>query len=396
MTSVHPRVLLDGGQYVGVLAAVRALRAAGYEPWVATSEPDSYGGRSRAAAGVVVLPDPGFDDNRFARSLARAAARISAAVVLPGTERGLIALSRGVAEFPAGVAVGVCPPATVALATDKTLLHQLARAAGLDVPATRVLSAAEVAESPPDVSYPAVVKPQRSELPTSLGELEHFAVTRVKSREELHAALLALPGACGVVQPYIDGRLGATAGVFWDGEIVCAAHMAAERTWPPGCGTVSYGRTVAPDPEFDLAIGSLLERLGWRGIFQVDYIERDGRRLVIDLNPRIYTWLTLAVAAGRNLPAVWTALLLGREPEIGRYKCGVRYRHEPYDGRALMSAFRGGARAAALTGLLPRPRTAHAVVSLRDPMPALTALESAATWMRSRRAMARADARTAL
>jgi biotin carboxylase len=382
------RVLLHGGEYVGGLAAIRALSAAGYEPWVATSQPGSYGGRSRAAAGVVAVPEPDPENNDLARALARAAVRLSASVVLPGTERGLMALARGVDEFPDEVAVGVCSPDTVAVATDKALLIPLARAAGLDVPPTVVVSADAEPMELREISYPAVVKPERSELRTADGVLEHFGVTLVADREELRAALAALPEGRGVVQSYIEGRLGAAAGVFWDGEIVCAAHMVADRTWPPRCGTVSYGYTIAADPEFEQAIGELLGRLGWQGIFQIDYIERDGRRFVIDLNPRIYTWLSLAVAAGANLPAVWTALLLGEAPVVGRWRAGVRYRHEPYDSRALLTAFRAGARGSALSGLVPRPNTVHAIFSLRDPMPGLTVLGLLAGWVGGRIATA--------
>jgi predicted ATP-grasp superfamily ATP-dependent carboligase len=381
-------VLLHGAEYVGVLAAVRALSAAGYEPWVATSQPGSYGGRSRAAAGVVPVPEPDLENHDLARALAQAAVRLSAAVVLPGTERGLVALARDIDEFPEDVAVGVCSPETVAIATDKALLIPLARAAGLDVPPTVVVSAAEEPIQAHEVSYPAVVKPERSELRTANGHLQHFAVALAADGEELRAALAALPKGRGVVQPYIEGRLGAVAGVFWDGEIVSAAHMVADRTWPPRCGTVSYGYTIAADPEFERAIGDLLGRLGWQGIFQIDYIERDGRRFLIDLNPRIYTWLSLAVAAGANLPAVWTALLLGETPVVGRYRAGVRYRHEPYDSRALITAFRAGARGSALSGLVPRPNTVHAIFSLRDPMPGLTVLGNLAGWVGGRIATA--------
>ena len=37
---------------------------------------------------------------------------------------------------------------------------------------------------------------------------------------------------------------------------------------------------------------------------------------VIDVNPRIYGAIGLAIAAGQNLPAIWTDLLLGRTPLV--------------------------------------------------------------------------------
>jgi hypothetical protein len=88
------------------------------------------------------------------------------------------------------------------------------------------------------------------------------------------------------------------------------------------------------------------------------------------VNPRFYTSLGLAVAAGMNLPAIWLDLLMGRVPEVPDYRVGVRFRTED-DLRSLVAQFRSGARRDALAGLLPQRGTAHGVVSLSDPRPGL-------------------------
>ena len=130
-------VLISGGEHLGVLAAVRALRAAGHRPWVAVHERGGYAARSRATAGVVEVPNPAVDETGFVRALAEASLRIPASVVLPGTEVGLLALSHHPHLFSRNVALGVCPASVVNKATDKVQFAQLARAAGLDVTAHR-------------------------------------------------------------------------------------------------------------------------------------------------------------------------------------------------------------------------------------------------------------------
>jgi CelD/BcsL family acetyltransferase involved in cellulose biosynthesis len=70
-----------------------------------------------------------------------------------------------------------------------------------------------------------------------------------------------------------------------------------------------------------------------------------------------------------NLPAVWVDLLLGRSVGPLSYRPGVGYRVEEDDVRALMAMFGRGRRGEALRGLLPRPRTSHAVFSVADPRP---------------------------
>ena len=80
------RVLVTGGEHVGPLAAVRALRRAGHEPWALVPDRGAYAARSRATEGFVVAPDAGADPSGFIACLEEACGRIRPDVVLPGTE----------------------------------------------------------------------------------------------------------------------------------------------------------------------------------------------------------------------------------------------------------------------------------------------------------------------
>ncbi|MDN5858538.1 MAG: ATP-grasp domain-containing protein [Pseudonocardia sp.] len=369
------RVLVSGGEYTGGLAAVRALRAAGYAPWVADPVDGSYGALSRAAAGSVRVTDPRTDALSFAGELAKAASRLGAAAVLPGTEPALLALGEHRDLFPSEVAVGAPDPELTIAATDKQRLAARAVAAGFAVPPTELVTLHDLHSGSVDPPYPVVVKPVRSELVGSSG-LQRFEVVSAHDRGELVAALAELPDHAGLVQPYLTGPIRTVNGVAWNGEVVAAVHKLAERTWPLDCGVVCYARTVPVDPDVDRCARALIADIGWSGLFNLQMISSGGRHHVIDLNPRIYHSLALAVAAGANLPAIWTALLLGRQPPLGEIRAGVRFRSEE-DAMALWGTFRSGRRGAALRGLVPRPGTAHAVMSLRDPAPMLNILRRA-------------------
>jgi hypothetical protein len=163
------------------------------------------------------------------------------------------------------------------------------------------------------------------------------------------------------VQPFHAGRLLAVSGVAWQGELVCAVHQRALRIWPPDCGISAYAETVPRDDAREAAVAALLAGIGWSGVFQAQFLEADGSAYLIDLNPRVYGSLALAIAAGANLPAVWADLLLGRPP-------------------ALLRLGPGG-----LPGLLPRRRTVHAVWSRRDPAPLLATVRKLIPRARSAR-----------
>ncbi len=379
------RVILSGGEHVGGLAAIRGLRRGGYEPWAAVSSARSYAARSRATAGVIRVPDPVDDPGGFSRELAAAARCLGVAAVLPGVEAAHLALAAHLDLFPNDVAVGTCAPEIVLEATNKAALERRAREAGLVTPPTSEVGREELVAAARLMGFPVVIKPRRSEVESADGRLAHAAPQVAAGEEALLRAADDLPGEDWLVQPYLNGSLGAICGVVWRGEIVCAAHQRAERIWPPRCGVSSFATTVPRDSKLERGIQHLLAGIGWSGLFQAQFINTRSGRYLIDLNPRVYGSLALAIAAGLNLPALWTDLLIGRRPQgAGDYRVGVRYRAEEGDVRAIWRALAVGDLRTGLGGLVPRPRTTHAVFALRDPRPFTISLAKLGARARAR------------
>ena len=375
-------MLLTGSEHPAGLAALRALDRAGFEAWAAVQSRTSLGARSRAAAGLVDVPDSRTAPDAFVTALAAAARSLGAAAVLPGTEAGLLAMAGREAAFPASVAVGTAPEATLRRATDKTALALFSLRAGLDVPPTQIVAAGDSVASD-GLTFPAVVKPLRSELSTD-GRLRRFEANRVESHSELERALCALPDAVGLVQPYIEGRLISVNGVAFEGNLHGVNQHVVHRVWPDRCGQAVHAETIAMVPGRERTVAAFMKELGWSGVFNLQLIERGGRDYVIDLNPRFYVSLTLAVAAGLNLPAIWTSLLLGLPFEANGYRTGVRFRQEKGDFRAILCELRRGQLGAA-RDLLPRRRTVHALFSIRDPRPGLSIFGDGVAALRRRR-----------
>jgi predicted ATP-grasp superfamily ATP-dependent carboligase len=372
-------VLLTGSEHPAGLAALRALDKAGFEVWAAVQSRTALGARSRAAAGIVDVADPRTAPDEFVANLAQAAGRIGAAAVLPGTEAALLALAGREDAFPDGVVLGNSPQTSLRRATDKTALALLSLRAGMDVPPTRILDV-EGTMGVDDVTFPAMVKPLRSELYTD-GRLHRFEAARVEDRAGMERALGALPDGVGLVQPYIDGRLISINGVSHKGRLYGANQHEVHRVWPDRCGQCVFAETIEMDPAREQATARFMRELDWSGVFNLQLIERDGRDYVIDLNPRFYVSLTLAVKAGINLPAIWVALLLGMRPEIGAFQPGMRFRQEKGDPRAIAAELRRG-RFAHARDLLPRRHTVHALFSIRDPRPGLSIAADVAHKMR--------------
>jgi predicted ATP-grasp superfamily ATP-dependent carboligase len=364
-----PRILVTGGEHPAGLAAIRALNRAGFETWAAVQSRDCLAARSRAAAGLVDVPDARTEPDAWVEALAAAARRHGMAAVLPGTEPALLAMAGREGAFPDSVAVGSSPESTLRRATDKIALGLLALRANMHAPPTHVVSADGDIDAD-EVTYPAMVKPLRSEIFTH-GRLQRYEAKRVETEPELIDALHDYPDGVGLVQPYLEGRLISVNGVSYQGELHGANQHVVYRVWPDRCGQAVFAETIPMTPGRDKRVADFMSDLGWNGVFNLQLIEYEGGEYVIDLNPRFYVSLTLAVKAGMNLPAIWTSLLLGMPVETNGYRPGMRFRQEKGDPRAIIAELRRGELGAA-RDLLPRANTVHALFSIRDPRPGLS------------------------
>lgn len=337
------------GRSRSAVAAVRALARAGYRAVVTVTGERSAAAVSRGCAGVLRVP--AVDSPGFRAAVTTFLASERNAVVLPASDAVLVAL-----EHPGAALV------------DKGVLPGRAAAAGLAVPETQEFGAADaLLAAAGGLAYPVVVK---SAVKTGTGE----NTRRVDDAAHLAAAVESLTGAV-VVQPFASGDMRAVCGVLADGQLLAVVHQAYTRIWPPGCGTASAAVTTAPDLDLEARLPRLLA--GHEGVFQVQLIGDQ----VIDVNPRVYGSLPLAVAAGADLPDIACRAATGRTPaELVRGRPGVRYRWLEGDLRRLLHDVRGGTLrpGAAARALAPRRGTAHSIESLRDPGPFLLRLAEAA------------------
>ncbi|MBA3263610.1 MAG: NAD(P)-binding domain-containing protein [Thermoleophilaceae bacterium] len=184
------------------------------------------------------------------------------------------------------------------------------------------------------------------------------------------AGLAPLYGTPCLVERAEDGKIVSFAGVLADGRLLATAVSRYVRTWYPEGGNVCFSETIEVPSSLSERVVALLEALGWQGIFELELIERpDGSHAAIDLNPRLYGSLALAIAAGANLPAVWCEWLLGRKPRPTTARPGVRYRWEDADLRHALRVARGGEQGKAAAILRPRRGTTHPYFVAGDPGP---------------------------
>lgn len=332
------------------LATVRALAGSQYQPSVTVAGPVSLAASSRWCAEVVEVPKGGTPG--YAQRLRERVAEGGYSALLPASDVALIALRDPAARL-----------------VDKASLASAVRDAGLQsLPGQVYPGLEELRAQAAALDFPAVVKS------VVKSGVENLQAVRVDSPSDVHE-LSAAPGEV-LVQPFLARPMRAISGVVWDDRFLAVCHQEYLRLWPSRAGVAAAAVTVDADPELEHAVLRLLR--GHSGVFQVQLIDR----FVLDVNPRVYGSMPLAVSAGANLPLLACDAALGKVPDaVTRSRPGMRYRWLEGDLRNAVAELRRGDAgfSEVMRRVLPQRRTVYSVESLRDPRPTWTRVRAVAS-----------------
>ena len=288
------------------------------------------------------MPTPDAHFEGYAEAVQAELRRRDYLAVFPSSDRALLVLGAPVAHL-----------------LDKSSLARHAIQAGIHVPPGRVFeNGAELMAKRQSIEFPVMVKPllgrhgRRCDGPHEIAYWAHH-------QERL------------LVQPYLSEPLHSVSGVMWRGRPVALVHQRYLRIWPPEAGGACAAETVDADPGVEAQVLRLLS--GYDGIFHAQF----AGEFLLDVNPRVYGSLPLAVKAGANLPAIYCDLRRGKDVPFVRARPGVFYRWLNADIRYAIWALRNGRMGPlkAARVLAPRAGVAHGgPISFGDPGPALAAI----------------------
>ena len=357
-----------------VLAGLRGLGRAGIRAIAIAPSRGAAGLHSRHAARRAVAPDVRTSPAPFAAAVGRLAQRYGPLVVYPGQEASIDAVVGALPHLPRQVRLPYPGAAALEAIRDKGKLPELAAEAGLATPATFAEgTAAELLAAP--IRVPCAVK--------AGGPGGAMGSTSVLESPDAAGALLGAlpPEEPLLVQEVARGPLLSLALVLDpSGPVVARFQQVARRTWPSDAGISSEAVSVLADERLTERSAAMLSAAGFWGLAQLQFIDAAAGPLLIDVNPRFYGSLPLALAAGVNLPAAWHAVSTGAAaPAQDGYRVGVTYRWLEPD---VIEAVRG--RPGRLLRRPPPPRVG-AIWAPDDPLPgALLAWEAARRMVRGR------------
>ena len=263
----------------------------------------------------------------------------------------------------------------LAQAHDKRLLHRAADEVGVSHPRTWY-PADEGSLHALGVTFPAIVKPTVSvDMQRAIGR----KALRAKDMDEVvrsyGIAAAIMPADHIMVQEIIPGQDQYSVGAFAErGHVISAMTAKRTRQFPIDYGLSSSFVEAVEVPGLLEPAERVVRRLGITGMVEVEFIRdpRDGRQLLLDVNPRPWGWHTLCIACGLDFPRMQYERSMGRQVVYHRPRYGTRWIRLLTDVPAAIQGVRAGlfSPGAYLRSLFGG-RTVGSVFDITDPMPAI-------------------------
>jgi D-aspartate ligase len=382
--------LVIGGDY-RALTVVRSLGRRGIPVWV-LPEQQKIAAKSRYAIQQHPLPKTGGDAQiAFLLSLAEKH-HLNGWVVLPTEDKHAALIARHQGLLSRRFKLATSRWETVEVAYDKRATYRAAIEHGVDHPKTFYPRDRHEIESL-DFAYPVILKPA---IKDEINRFTRAKAWRVENRGEL---LARYDEACSLLDPELvmiqelipgGGEAQFSYGALCENGRPLASIVARRtRQYPVDFGRSSSFVETVDCPEVEEAGRRLLMGLDYTGLMEVEfkYDRRDGRFKMIDLNPRVWGWHTLAALGGVDFPYFfWRLVLHLPVPEI-RVKAGYRWVRMTTDLPAAMREIRSGSLSVGSYVHSLRSPLGHSVFAADDPLPfllevPLLSIARSAMWLR--------------
>jgi predicted ATP-grasp superfamily ATP-dependent carboligase len=335
--SRKPAAVLFDGSYYGTLAAVRSLGADGVPVIVADCRRRATAFFSRHTARRLRCP-PTDDGERLIEWLATLPRRDGTGpyVVYPTSDEIVVLLASHRAALSDEFVLYQPDLRTTWRVLDKKNLLEEARAAGLEVPDTWFpRDESDVRRAAREAGGPLMIKPRtqvmlshhcKGALVTddADGSLLVREYDRFR-RENSYAPWMARTFP-ELTQPLLQRyhgdasqRVYSIAG-FRDatGRHLAMSGSVKVLQRPRGMGIGLCFESAAIARDLARLSANLLERLGYFGVFELEFLRHGERSLLIDMNPRFYNQIALDIARGLDLPRIAYAAALGDEAAVAR------------------------------------------------------------------------------
>jgi len=315
-------VLLSDEHYKHSLGIVRHLGRMGVRVTMVAASKHSLACSSRYCREVILSPAGTVE--ALVDTTLQAARQRHFDLVMPVSYPMTLALAKQREQLDSYTRLEVVASHTLERAADKAKMIVLAGKLG--VPAPRTFSSSEIHERAGELIFPVVIKPQQ-ESPgrppiryarnlRELWEILPQAGRKPSGETENYLVQEFIPGyGCGFFATYQNG--------------VCKRIFMHRRVREyPATGGVSSCAESFCDSKLEWYGRRMLDALHWHGVAMVEFRRdsRDGEYKLMEINPKFWGSLDLALAAGADFPGDLCQMALGRTLAFSdRYERNLRF-----------------------------------------------------------------------
>lgn len=323
---VMPRVFVTDGHWRKTLAVIRSLGRRGLEVTVGESSRVATSLFSRYCSRRVVYPSAHRHPEAFLSFLRQELREINYDLVMPMEEETLLLLAQHREEFTPVARLPIPPYEAIIKVRDKGWLLRHASKEGIPIPRTFWVEALDDLGAVRDtIPPPWVIKPR-----VSSGS---FGIAYVEREDDLAAAYHKVHSQFPF--PLIQERIPSEGEAFGVSALLDQSSQTKAlfvhrrlREYPI-TGGPSTLRESTHHPQIEELGIRLLRSLRWYGVAMVEFKvdPRDNQPKLMELNPRFWGSLALAIHAGVDFPYLLYQMAMGEEFEpVREYETGIRCR----------------------------------------------------------------------
>jgi D-aspartate ligase len=326
-------ILLGNASYYGTLAAVRSLGRAGVN--VVTVDPSTICHSRYSRYSSQHLTCPAFEESSAWAEWLLQKARIGPRRAIYATSDAVsFALARYRNELSADFELYQPGLDTIMSILDKGLLMQNAEAVGIETPPTWFpQNSAEAAKIAKNAGGKVLIKPrsqlaQRTKTKGTVVESRELRVQSIfdsymkdQSANSEFAKQYSVAMAPLIQQYYPQAvenvySLSGFREKIGGGVIMRAARKILQQ--PRWIGTGLCFEPALVDPILADQAKRLCERIGYYGVFELEFILAEGKAMLIDFNGRFYHQIAFDIGRGMDLPALAYAAATSNQAEVTR------------------------------------------------------------------------------
>lgn len=327
MKRAQPAILLLDGHSLQTLAFTRSLGRAGVTVTVAAGSPKAPAGVSRHCARFLIYPSPLENPDSFRHWLGATLDQYDFDLLAGTTDQTLPLLYQWREELEPRVAMHLAEREAYSRAYDNAATIRLAQEQGLAVPQTFFIQDWEdLGRVAANLRGPVVIRPR-----ASIGAHDgircrlnvEYAFDGDMLLEKYAAVHRSSPWP--LVKEYVAGTGVGCFLLFHRGRVLARfQHRRIRETNPTGSGSC-LRVSVAPDPALMAGSERLLRSMNWEGLAMVEYrVNEKGTAYLMEVNPRPWGSMQLAVESGVDFPLLWYRAVTGQPVEQAKsYRTGV-------------------------------------------------------------------------